>query len=649
MAMRKFSNKVGKSAYAAIFIAVIPLLLVAWATATTEIVPVPAPPFRWAGFIVLMVGVLLMLAGTWALWVYGGGLPMSPYPPPNYVSKGVYHLTAHPIYVGFTMLCFGISLIAASPSGFWLVSPSVALGCAALVLGFERHEIRSRFGNSIVQRALISLPIDSTNPPTCWDRLSVILLVFLPWAVMFGAVNLLGVPPDAIEVYLSFEHDWPVWEWTEVLYGSVYLFVPLALFVAPTKTSMRRFAMLGLIATMVVTLIYLTVPFVAPPRPFEPQSVLGQVLMFERKMSGAVAAFPSFHVIWALIAAEAWAARSRSFALVGWSWAILITVSCVTTGMHALADLVAAAVLFIFLRDYRRIWQLIRGAMERIANSWWEWRVDGVRFINYGLYAGLGAFASLYITCGLTGPNAFWPLVIIHVMALISAGLWAQKLEGSSRLSRPFGYYGSVLGALVATTVVGAIEGNVMQLGAAIALVAPWVQAIGRMRCLVQGCCHGREVMENIGIRYWDKRSRVCTISDLRGVPLHPTPVYSMIANVVIGAILLRLWSLGAAYSLIIGAYFILAGVARFVEESYRGEPQTPKVGGLRLYQWLALFSFTLGAALTTIPSGTAPGLSFWFEGKVLLAATLYGIFAVFAMGVDFPGSGRRFARLAPP
>ena len=438
-------------------------------------------------------------------------------------------------------------------------------------------------------------------------------------------------------------------EWTEAVYASVYLFVPAALFVAPTKAALRRFAVTGLIATAVVTLIYLTVPVIAPPRPFEPQSALGRALMFERAMSNTVAAFPAFHVIWSFIAAAAWASRSRTFAVVGWVWAILITVSCLTTGMHALADLLAAGIVFLLLRSYGRIWQLLRRSAERVANSWREWRVGRVRLINHGAYAGLGGFVGFTIAAGFAGPNAFWQLVIIHFGGLLGAGLWAQTLEGSPKLSRPFGYYGSVLGAIATTVVVGAVGGNTMLLLAAIALAAPWVQAIGRARCLVQGCCHGSETVETIGIRYWRERSRVCTLGDLRGVPLHPTPLYSMMANVIVGVILLRLWSLGAAYSLVAGAYLILLGVARFVEESYRGEPQTLIIGGLRIYQWLAILSFVVGAALTAIPSGTAPGLSYWFDMRVLLAATAFGLSAGIAMGVDFPGSARRFARLASP
>jgi hypothetical protein len=301
------------------------------------------------------------------------------------------------------------------------------------------------------------------------------------------------------------------------------------------------------------------------------------------------------------------------------------------------------------LRRYGTIWQLLRGCAERAANSGHEWRVGGLRLINHGAYAALGGFVGLFIAAAVAGPAAFWQLVFAHFAGLIGAGLWAQTLEGSSKLSRPFGYYGSLLGGTVAAIGVGAVGGNTMLLLAAIALAAPWMQAVGRARCLVQGCCHGSEAEEDVGIRYLHPRSRVCELAGLQDVPLHPTPLYSMLANVVTGVFLLRLWSLGADFSVVAGAYLMLAGVARFVEESYRGEPQTPVLGGLRIYQWFAILSFVLGATVTTIPSGAAPGLALWLDIKVIYGATLFGMAAGIAMGVDFPRSARRFARLAQP
>ncbi len=637
----------GKPLYGILFVVVLPAALVWWAVVTTPVVPLPAIPYGWAAIIPIAVGVALMLAGMAALLKYGKGLPMNPYPPPVYVIRGIYTFTPHPIYLGFVLACFGVAILLESPSGTWLVAPMVALALTALVLGYERHDLRRRFGPEAIHVPLVSLPPDRADRPTGWDRASVYLLVLIPWSVAFEAVYRLGIPADAVVAHLPFERGWPVLEWTEAVYGSIYIFVLATPLILRTQRDLRRLAELGLISTALVTLIYLTVPIVAPPRPFEPRTFLGHALMFERSMSHTVAAFPAFHVIWSFIAADGWARRSRAWGVAGWTWAILITVSCITTGMHALADLVAAAIVFALLLLRRRVWELMRRAAEAIANSWHEFRWRGVRVINHGLYAGLAGAVGLWISGSLGGPQVFWQLVLVHLCGLAGAGLWAQKLEGSPKLSRPFGYYGGVIGAAASTVIVGGLGGNTMFLLALVAMEAPWLQSLGRLRCLVQGCCHGSEAPEGVGIRYWTSRSRVCTLGDLRGVPLHPTPLYSILGNVVIGVLLLRLWSLGAAFGLIAGTYLMLAGVARFVEESYRGEPQTPILGGLRIYQWMAVLSFACGIVLTMIPGGNPRGLDFAFDPRLALASALYGLLVGFAMGVDFPGSARRFARLA--
>jgi protein-S-isoprenylcysteine O-methyltransferase Ste14 len=639
----------GKIVYGFVFVVVAPAVLAWWAVATDQIVPLPTIPYGWAALIPIAVGVALMVAGMAALVTYGRGLPMNPYPPPVYVTSGIYRLTPHPIYLGFVVACFGVAIFLGSPSGIWLVSPMVALALAALVLGYERHDLRRRFGTEAIHVPLVSLPPDRPDPPTRWDRASIYLLVLIPWSVAFEAVYRLGIPADALVAHLPFERDWPVLEWTEAIYGSIYLFVLSAPLVLRRQADLRRLAEMGLISTALVTLIYLTVPVIAPPRPFEPRTILGHALMFERAMSHTVAAFPAFHVIWSFIVADGWATRSRAWGAAGWTWAILIAVSCITTGMHALADLGAATIVFLLLLQRRRVWQLVRRVAEAVANSWYECRWHGVRLINHGLYAALAGAVGLWISGSLGGPQVFWQLVSVHLCGLAGAGLWAQQLEGSPKLSRPFGYYGGVIGAVTGAILAGAVGGDVIFLLALIAMEAPWLQALGRLRCLVQGCCHGSEAPEGVGIRYWRSCSRVCTLAGLRGVPLHPTPLYSILGNVVIGVLLLRMWSLGAAFGLVAGTYLMLAGVARFVEESYRGEPQTPVVGGLRIYQWMAVLSFACGIVLTTIPGGHPAGLAFAFDARLVLSGGLYGLLAGLAMGMDFPGSTRRFARLASP
>jgi len=237
-------------------------------------------------------------------------------------------------------------------------------------------------------------------------------------------------------------------------------------------------------------------------------------------------------------------------------------------------------------------------------------------------------------------------VAVTAVAALCGAGLWAQWIEGSPRLLRPYGFYGGVAGVIIASLIAsGLFQVSAWLLMAAHCIAAPWLQSIGRLRCLVQGCCHGAPAPENAGIRYTHPKSRVVRVANLGGVPVYPTQLYSIFWNVLVALVLMRFWSLGAALHLVGGVYLILTGAGRFVEEAYRGEPQTPIFAGLRLYQWVGVATVIAGAIITAVfSSGPAPALRFaWPEAAT---AAVLGVIATAALGVDFPSSNRRFARL---
>jgi prolipoprotein diacylglyceryltransferase len=114
---------------------------------------------------------------------------------------------------------------------------------------------------------------------------------------------------------------------------------------------------------------------------------------------------------------------------------------------------------------------------------------------------------------------------------------------------------------------------------------------------------------------------------------------------VFVGCVLLRLWSLAVPVSFVLGVYLILVGIGRFIEEHFRGEPQTAVIAGLRLYQWIAIGFVIGGAVLTTLRTDSPPppsGLSM----SALVMAVVTGALTHIAYGVDFPGSRRRFSRL---
>lgn len=203
--------------------------------------------------------------------------------------------------------------------------------------------------------------------------------------------------------------------------------------------------------------------------------------------------------------------------------------------------------------------------------------------------------------------GAIW----VGVCVLLGAGALAQWLEGSPTLLRPFGWYGGLIGGVIGAVTAKAAGIPIIPLATSFAIAAPWIQALGRLRCLVQGCCHGGPTSATVGICYRHRRSRVTQLSDLAGQPIHATPLYSIAGNLVIGGLLIRLRILGAPDPLVLGGYLMASGIARFVEESYRAEPQTMIVGGLRLYQWLAVGSLVAGMLCTLLPAAPrAPGFA---------------------------------------
>ena len=530
-----------------------------------------------------------------------------------------------PIYVGSVILCAGAAFAFRSGAGIFITTPFLALLCFAFVAGHERTATFERLG-APARPPLLHLPARSDEAPDLSDRLSIYLLVLLPWWIAFEGVNALGAS-DARSGWMAIDAAIPVLPWTELVYFSDYLFVLSVPLFVRTRRQLRDFAIEGWIATFCATLIYLVIPIIVIPKPASTP-----LMLWERGFGDFLTPFPSFHVIWAIIAAAAF--RRRAWMLV----ACAIAVSCVTTGMHAIVDIVAGTVLGIAVINYKRIAHLALRVTERLANSWREWDGGVVRAMSHGVYAAAGAFFGLLIAASLAGGISV-AVIAVGIGTIAGAALWAQWLEGSSHLLRPYGYYGGLIGACA----VIALTRDPWRMLAAYAVASTVVSAFGRCRCLVQGCCHGR--VAEAGIRYRHPRSRVTRLSAIAEHPLHATQLYSIVSNLVIFALLARLWIAHAPLQFIAGAAFVLIGLARFVEEHFRGEPQTRIVAGMRIYQWLALASVIAGAAMMAAGNTPAPAIAA-LDWRAWSIAGVVGLFTYIAYGVDFPRLNARFARL---
>jgi hypothetical protein len=70
-------------------------------------------------------------------------------------------------------------------------------------------------------------------------------------------------------------------------------------------------------------------------------------------------------------------------------------------------------------------------------------------------------------------------------------------------------------------------------------------------------------------------------------------------------------------------------------------------VAGLRIYQWFAVATLLGGILLTLMPGGLDTGGIAAPTTRLLVWSGVFFVVGAVAMGLDLPGSDRRFSRLA--
>ena len=623
--MNKTTTKINKLLYAIVFLIIIPSILLLWAKYTEDLIIFPAMESTIAGYIFIIFGALLMVWAMYALKKYGKGLPMNAYPPPIYVSNGPYHLVRHPIYWGFGILLAGYFILTKSASGLWLVTPITILAMVALVMGYEAIDLKKRFPNE-PRATILDLPAKTKEQAGIRDRLVSLFWVAAPlFLANFIIAHLVGdwsaILGKQSVLLINIEN-----QYLPLLSVLFIIAIPILI---KTKNLLRTWVITSIIAVCISTFTALLYP--------------GLEILYLPFQHHFVYFTPLFLII---LGIRSIFKQSNQLGVLFSIIAIVLMSIQLPFSRSAVLHVSSSIMIFLLADNYFNIWIFLRKGAEKIANSWQEWIFGKIRVINHGFYVGFGTFLGILLAGILVGDSYAWGLLIFAFVVIVFSALWAQIIEGSEKLKRPYGYYGALVGIIFASLIVWTMGYNVWVIIGVISVVMPWVQGIGRFRCLVNGCCHGSKVANpDIGIKYFSHRSRVCGISQLKGELLHPTPLYSMLWLFLIGFILLSLWYNNFSSPFIFGLYLILNGIGRFVEEAYRGEVQTPILKGLRLYQWTAILSVFIGIIMTLIDIDSAAILSNvgW---ETILSATIGGLFTTFAMGVDFPYSNARFSRL---
>jgi len=128
--------------------------------------------------------------------------------------------------------------------------------------------------------------------------------------------------------------------------------------------------------------------------------------------------------------------------------------------------------------------------------------------------------------------------------------------------------------------------------------------AIGRIGCLMAGCCWGAECQRPWAITFTNPAAHELTGVPL-GVPLHPAQIYESLSEFVIFGLLYRRFHHPHREGDVIGWYLVLYSAVRFTVEFFRNHEQD-LIAGLSLTQWISLATLIAGLALILRPRPAA-------------------------------------------
>jgi phosphatidylglycerol:prolipoprotein diacylglycerol transferase len=113
--------------------------------------------------------------------------------------------------------------------------------------------------------------------------------------------------------------------------------------------------------------------------------------------------------------------------------------------------------------------------------------------------------------------------------------------------------------------------------------------AVGRLGCLMAGCCYGRETHVPWAITFTNPEA-AANVGTPLGVPLHPTQLYESAAEALILVLLLWTEKKGRPFEgRTFWSYLVLYGISRFVIEFFRGDERGVIFGTISTSQFISL------------------------------------------------------------
>lgn len=207
---------------------------------------------------------------------------------------------------------------------------------------------------------------------------------------------------------------------------------------------------------------------------------------------------------------------------------------------------------------------------------------------TYGLLLATAVVVALWTLrlradrAGMDGARLVDFALWLVIWALLGAKLLLILIELPRYLHDPASLFGVVraggvfLGGFIAAIVAAVVLLRRYNLPAlpSFDVVAPSLalgQAIGRIGCLMAGCCWGGHCDLPWAITYNNPIAAQNLGTPLH-VPLHPFPVYAMLTNFGIYLALAALYKRRPAPGRVFATYLLLYGIARFLLEWTRGD-----------------------------------------------------------------------------
>ncbi len=246
---------------------------------------------------------------------------------------------------------------------------------------------------------------------------------------------------------------------------------------------------------------------------------------------------------------------------------------------------------------------------------------------GYGLMIALAIF-SVYVTGEFRGrkrgmddnDQIFWLILWCALGGLAGAKILFLITEFRYVISDPLFYlmnfadgfvvFGGILGGILTGWVVCRIRK--LDFWAYLDLFMPSValaQAIGRVGCLLAGCCYGVETSCPFSITFHESEFAP------NGVPLVPTQIISSVLDLLNFLVLLYIARHQKRKGQVAACYLIFYSAGRFILEFFRVDLERGTLGVLSTSQFISLFALAAGVILLL---WKGPGVSSRAEDKNL-------------------------------